>query len=110
MLKIVSRIACEIPAARSAANEEPYSTIRRSPRFHQTSERDVVHVGAGAGRDRGEADRRQRGEDRRRRGGTRRARRGSASAGARPLSTARSNAAGVIPSTTIRTSFFGICV
>ena len=31
--------------------------------------------------------------------------RGSESAGARPLSTARSNAAGVIPSTTIRTSF-----
>ena len=32
----------------------------------------------------------------------------SASAGARPLSTARSNAAGVIPSTTIRTSFLAI--
>ena len=28
----------EWPAARSAANEEPYSTTRRSCRFHQTSE------------------------------------------------------------------------
>ena len=38
MLKIVSTSDCERPAARRAANEEPYSTIRRSCRFHQTSE------------------------------------------------------------------------
>ena len=36
MLKIVSVSDCDMPAARSAANEEPYSTIRRSPRCHQT--------------------------------------------------------------------------
>ena len=38
MLKIVSSSDCDSPAARSAANEEPYSTIRRSCRFHQTSD------------------------------------------------------------------------
>ena len=38
MLKIVSMSPCESPAARTAANEEPYSTIRRSCRLHQTSE------------------------------------------------------------------------
>ena len=38
MLKIGSSSDCESPAARRAANDEPYSTIRRSCRFHQTSE------------------------------------------------------------------------
>ena len=36
MLKIASRIERRVPAARIAANEEPYSTRRRSPRCHQT--------------------------------------------------------------------------
>ena len=36
MLKIVSVIDCAIPAARNAANDEPYSTTRRSLRCHQT--------------------------------------------------------------------------
>ena len=38
MLKIGSSSDCDSPAARSAAKEEPYSTIRRSCRLHQTSE------------------------------------------------------------------------
>jgi len=36
MLKIVSRSARRVPAARIAAKDEPYSTSRRSPRCHQT--------------------------------------------------------------------------
>ena len=36
MLKIVSRIERRVPAARIAANEEPYSTSRRSSRWYQT--------------------------------------------------------------------------
>ena len=36
MLKIVSSTDCAIPAARRAANDEPYSISRRSPRCHQT--------------------------------------------------------------------------
>src|SRR5919201_1474120 len=36
MLITVSRMARAIPAARNAANEEPYSTIRRSSRWYQT--------------------------------------------------------------------------
>ena len=36
MLKIASTIDRRIPAALIAANEEPYSTSRRSPRCHQT--------------------------------------------------------------------------
>ena len=36
MLKIVSVIDCAMPAARSAANDEPYSTMRRSSRCHHT--------------------------------------------------------------------------
>ena len=36
MLKIASRIERRVPAARMAANEEPYSTTRRSPRWYQT--------------------------------------------------------------------------
>src|SRR5260221_146041 len=36
MLKIVSVIDCAIPAARRAANDEPYSTMRCSRRCHQT--------------------------------------------------------------------------
>ena len=36
MLKIVSMSPCESPAARTAANDEPYSTMRRSCRCHQT--------------------------------------------------------------------------
>src|SRR3954453_11459850 len=36
MLKTASRIACRVPAARIAAKEDPYSTIRRSPRLYQT--------------------------------------------------------------------------
>ncbi len=38
MLKIGSSSDCERPAARRAAKDEPYSTILRSCRFHQTSE------------------------------------------------------------------------
>jgi hypothetical protein len=38
MLKIGSSSDCDSPAARSDAKEEPYSTIRRSCRLHQTSE------------------------------------------------------------------------
>src|SRR5919198_1351906 len=33
MLKIASRIDCRVPAARNAAKDDPYSTIRRSPRW-----------------------------------------------------------------------------
>src|ERR671934_78209 len=36
MLKIASRIDRAMPAARSAPNDEPYSTIRFSPRWYQT--------------------------------------------------------------------------
>jgi len=36
MLKIASSSAWRVPAARTAANEDPYSTIRRSPRWYQT--------------------------------------------------------------------------
>ena len=36
MLKIASRIARRVPAARNAAKDDPYSTIRRSPRWYQT--------------------------------------------------------------------------
>src|SRR5438067_3659673 len=36
MLKIASWIERIVPAARSAANDEPYSTTRRSPRWYQT--------------------------------------------------------------------------
>ena len=36
MLKTASRSDRRAPAALTAANEEPYSTRRRSPRFHQT--------------------------------------------------------------------------
>src|SRR5690349_813289 len=106
MLTIVSRTPCEKPAFRKAANDEPYSTIRLSLRFHHESEGmwwtsgpapvaiEVRHTGVSDGK-------------------TDVARRYSpcaaryASAGARPLSTPCSNASGVIPSTTIRTSFFG---
>jgi hypothetical protein len=38
MLKIGSSNDCESPAARRAAKEEPYSTIRCSCRFHHTSD------------------------------------------------------------------------
>ena len=37
MFTIVSTTACEKPAFRSAANDEPYSTIRFSCRFHHES-------------------------------------------------------------------------
>jgi hypothetical protein len=36
MLKIASRIERRVPTARSAAKDDPYSTIRRSPRWYQT--------------------------------------------------------------------------
>src|SRR5919108_103440 len=36
MLKIASWIDRRVPAARTAANDEPYSTTRRSPRWYQT--------------------------------------------------------------------------
>ena len=36
MLKIASRIERRVPAARIAANDEPYSTSRRSSRWYQT--------------------------------------------------------------------------
>src|SRR5438128_1790731 len=36
MLKIASRIERRVPAARSAAKDDPYSTIRRSARWYQT--------------------------------------------------------------------------
>jgi hypothetical protein len=36
MLMIVSRIERAMPAARSAANDEPYSTTRARPRSYQT--------------------------------------------------------------------------
>ena len=36
MLKIASRIDWRVPAARIAAKEEPYSTMRRSSRWYQT--------------------------------------------------------------------------
>ena len=38
MLKIVSSSDCDSPAARTAAKEDPYSTIRRSCLLHQTSD------------------------------------------------------------------------
>src|SRR5215467_11278501 len=107
MLKIVSSSDCESPAARSAGNEEPYSTILRSSRFHQTSEGmwctpgpapvaiEVRQTGVSEGK-----------TDVACRYSARSARKESA--GARPLSTARSNAAGVIPSTTIRTTLLGM--
>jgi hypothetical protein len=36
MLKTASTSACRVPTARIAAKDEPYSTIRRSPRWYQT--------------------------------------------------------------------------
>ena len=66
MLKIVSVIDCAIPAARSAANDEPYSTMRRSCSMPPDEVRDVVHVRPGAGHDRRETDGRERREDGRR--------------------------------------------
>src|ERR671931_547008 len=36
MLKIASRIERRVPAARRAAKDDPYSTIRRSSRWYQT--------------------------------------------------------------------------
>jgi hypothetical protein len=36
MLKTASTSACRVPTARMAAKDEPYSTIRRSPRWYQT--------------------------------------------------------------------------
>src|SRR6476646_42464 len=106
MLKIVSVSDCAIPAARSAANDEPYSTMRRSSRSHQTR----CGMRCTSGPAPVTIDERQTGVSD---GKTDVARRYApcsarcARAGARPLSTACSNASGVIPSTTIRTSFFG---
>ncbi len=106
MFTIVSMTPCEKPAFRSAENDEPYSTIRFSSRFH--------HASPGMWWTSGPApvaiEERQTGVSE---GKTDVARRYSpcaaryASAGARPVSTPCSNASGVIPSTTIRTSFFG---
>src|SRR6266536_2685351 len=104
MLKIVSMIDWAIPAARSAANDEPYSISRRSPRCHQTR----CGIRCTSGPAPVTIDERQTGV---REGKTDVAclyvpcSARKPSAGARPLSTARSNAAGVIPSTRIRTSF-----
>ena len=107
MLKTVSRIERRVPAARIAANEEPYSTSRRSPRWYQTRCGIRWTSGLGAGRDRRQADRRQRGEGADAAAVASRARRGTRAPGARPLSTASSNTAGVRPSITTRISFLG---
>ena len=59
-LTTVSRRPCDEARARSAANEEPYSTRRSSCRFHQTRCGIPWTSGCAAGRDRGEAYGRQR--------------------------------------------------
>ena len=66
MFTIVSTTACEKPAFRSAANDEPYSTIRFSSRFHHESDGKWWTSGPAPGRDRGEADRREGRKDGRR--------------------------------------------
>src|ERR671910_796090 len=101
MRKIASRIPRRAPARRSAANDEPYSTMRRSSRWYQTRwgiswtsgyapvTSDEMQTGVSDGK-------------------TLAARRysprskSSASAGAVRRSTASSNIAGVSPSMTIK--------
>ena len=95
--------SCRAPERRAAANEEPYSTTRRSSRSNQTRCGISWMSGYAPGRDRRQADRRQRGKDGDRApelpGGARRE-----IVGARPPSIPRSSRAGVSPSMTIRTS------
>jgi hypothetical protein len=52
MLKIASTIPRRAPARRSAANDDPYSTSRSSPRWYQTEVRDLVDVRVRAGDER----------------------------------------------------------
>src|SRR5581483_9756114 len=96
METIVSTSDCESPALRSAGKDEPYSTIRRSFRLHHVIDGmwwtsgpapvaiDVTQTGVSEGK-----------TDVARRYSPWAARKESA--GARPLSTARSKASGVIP-------------
>ena len=53
---IVSRSERARPAAQTAPNDEPYSTMPLLFAVPPDEVRDVVHVGMRAGRDRGEAD------------------------------------------------------
>src|SRR6266508_3988639 len=104
MLKTASRIARAVPAARTAPNEEPYSTKRRSPRWNQTRcgmpctsgcapvASDARHTGVSEGNV--VTDRRYLPFSIRK-----------ARAGTAPRSTASSSIPGVRPSMTMRTSF-----
>jgi hypothetical protein len=106
-LKITSRIVRVVPAARTAPNDEPYSTSRCSPRWYQTR----CGISCTSGCAPVAIDERQTGV---REGNVVTARRYSPrlirnrSAGTSSSSTARSSMAGVSPSMTIRTSFSGI--
>ena len=106
MLKIVSRSERRVPAATHRAERRAVLDDPALVAVVPDEVRDPVHVRVRPGRDRGEADRRQRREHRDRPRVARRARPGRPSAGASPLSTARSKTAGVRPSMTIRTRFF----
>src|SRR6188508_2712786 len=100
MRKIASRIPRRVPARRSAANEDPYSTSRCSPRWYQTR----CGISCTSGYAPVTSDERQTGVSD---GNTVAARRysprscNSASAGAVLRSTASSYIAGVSPSMTI---------
>src|SRR5829696_5724961 len=101
MRKIASRMPRRVPARRSAANDDPYSTSRRSPRWYQTR----CGISCTSGYAPVTSDERQTGVND---GNTVAARRysprscSSASAGAvRRRSTASSYIAGVSPSMTI---------
>src|SRR6266540_2031675 len=101
MLKIASTIPLRVPARRSAANDEPYSTSRCSPRWYQTRcgmrctsgyapvIRDERHTGVSDGNTETARVYEPRSNS-------------SASVGAARRSTASSNIAGVSPSMTIR--------
>ena len=103
-LKTTSRIVRVVPAARTAPNDEPYSTRRCSPRWYQTR----CGISWTSGCAPVAIDERQTGV---RDGNVVTARRYSPrlirkrSAGTSSVSTARSSMAGVSPSMTIRTSF-----
>src|SRR6188508_565385 len=103
-LKTTSRIVRAVPAARTAPNDDPYSTRRFSPRWYQTR----CGISCTSGWPPVAIEERQTGV---RDGKVVTARRYSPSfirkrsAGVSSVSTARSSMAGVRPSMTIRTSF-----
>src|SRR5690242_20708629 len=109
MLMIASRIERAIPAARSAANDEPYSTRRVRSRSYQTR----CGMWCTSGWPPVASDERQTGVSE---GNVETARAycpcsaRNDSAGARPSPTAASNTDGVSPSMTIRIAFFVLSV